>query len=78
MYGVKELIPSLNPFVIGTSGHIDHGKSTLVKALTGVNTDKTHDQPARIVRHPLYHFSQYQAQAPRLNLDKDIHGCQYP
>ena len=27
-------------FVIGTSGHIDHGKTTLVKALTGVDTDR--------------------------------------
>ena len=26
--------------VIGLSGHIDHGKTALVKALTGVNTDR--------------------------------------
>ena len=25
--------------VIGTAGHIDHGKTSLVKALTGTNTD---------------------------------------
>ena len=25
--------------VIGTAGHIDHGKTTLVEALTGTNTD---------------------------------------
>ena len=25
--------------VIGTAGHIDHGKTALVKALTGTNTD---------------------------------------
>lgn len=31
---------SSRPFVIGTSGHIDHGKTTLVKALTGVDTDR--------------------------------------
>ncbi len=24
-------------FVIGTAGHVDHGKSTLVQALTGIN-----------------------------------------
>ncbi|SVB68228.1 uncharacterized protein METZ01_LOCUS221082, partial [marine metagenome] len=23
-------------YVIGTSGHVDHGKSTLVEALTGI------------------------------------------
>ena len=25
--------------VIGTAGHIDHGKTSIVKALTGKNTD---------------------------------------
>src|SRR5262245_17191798 len=27
-------------FVIGTAGHIDHGKTALVRALTGVDTDR--------------------------------------
>lgn len=26
--------------IIGTAGHIDHGKTTLVRALTGTNTDR--------------------------------------
>ena len=26
--------------IIGTAGHIDHGKTTLIKALTGRNTDQ--------------------------------------
>ncbi len=26
--------------IIGTAGHIDHGKTTLVRALTGVETDR--------------------------------------
>lgn len=25
--------------IVGTAGHIDHGKTTLIKALTGRNTD---------------------------------------
>ena len=29
--------------VIGTAGHIDHGKTALVKALTGTNTDQLAD-----------------------------------
>ena len=29
----------MRQFVIGTAGHIDHGKTALVKALTGINTD---------------------------------------
>ena len=47
MSGFKELIPSSNPFVIGTSGHIDHGKTTLVKALTGVDTDRFAEEKIR-------------------------------
>ncbi len=26
--------------VIGTAGHVDHGKTLLVKALTGTDTDR--------------------------------------
>ena len=34
-------------FVIGTAGHIDHGKTTLVKALTGVDTDRWEEEKRR-------------------------------
>ena len=33
--------------IIGTSGHIDHGKTALVKALTGVDTDRLKEEKAR-------------------------------
>lgn len=33
--------------IIGTAGHIDHGKSTLVRALTGVDTDRLKEEKAR-------------------------------
>jgi selenocysteine-specific elongation factor len=33
--------------VIGTAGHIDHGKTSLVKALTGVDTDRLAEEKAR-------------------------------
>ena len=33
--------------VIGTAGHIDHGKTSLVKALTGTDTDKLVDEKNR-------------------------------
>ena len=33
--------------VIGLSGHIDHGKTALVKALTGVNTDSLTEEQKR-------------------------------
>ncbi|MDP6348354.1 MAG: selenocysteine-specific translation elongation factor [Chloroflexota bacterium] len=34
-------------FTIGTSGHIDHGKSALVEALTGVNPDRLPEERQR-------------------------------
>ncbi len=34
-------------YVIGTAGHIDHGKTALVKALTGVDTDRLPEEKAR-------------------------------
>ncbi|WP_019937654.1 selenocysteine-specific translation elongation factor [Bordetella sp. FB-8] len=33
--------------IIGTAGHIDHGKTTLVRALTGVDTDRLKQEKAR-------------------------------
>jgi len=33
--------------IVGTAGHIDHGKTTLIKALTGVNTDRLKEEQAR-------------------------------
>jgi len=33
--------------VIGTAGHIDHGKTTLVKALTGTDTDRLREEQER-------------------------------
>ena len=34
-------------FIIGTAGHIDHGKTTLVKAMTGMNTDRLKEEKQR-------------------------------
>jgi selenocysteine-specific elongation factor len=33
--------------IVGTAGHIDHGKTALVKALTGVETDRLKEEKAR-------------------------------
>ena len=33
--------------ILGTAGHIDHGKTTLVKALTGTDTDRLPEEKAR-------------------------------
>ena len=37
----------MQQIVIGTAGHIDHGKTALVKALTGTNTDQLAQEKAR-------------------------------
>lgn len=41
---VSDPIPS---FVLGTAGHIDHGKTALVRALTGQDTDRLPEEKAR-------------------------------
>ena len=33
--------------VIGTAGHVDHGKSTLVRALSGIDPDRLKEEKAR-------------------------------
>jgi selenocysteine-specific elongation factor len=33
--------------ILGTAGHIDHGKTALVKSLTGVDTDRLQEEKAR-------------------------------
>lgn len=37
----------MKQLVLGTAGHIDHGKTTLVKALTGIETDRLKEEKAR-------------------------------
>ncbi|MCA9936449.1 MAG: GTP-binding protein, partial [Anaerolineales bacterium] len=34
-------------FVIGTAGHVDHGKSTLIEALTGIDPDRLAEEKER-------------------------------
>lgn len=40
-------VPHPFPRVIGTAGHIDHGKTALVRALTGVDTDRLPEEKQR-------------------------------
>ncbi len=35
------------PLVLGTAGHIDHGKTALIKAMTGVDTDRLKEEKER-------------------------------
>ena len=41
------MICSVKHLVVGTAGHIDHGKSTLVEALTGIDPDRLQEEKAR-------------------------------
>lgn len=34
-------------FIIGTAGHIDHGKTTIIKRLTGIETDRWEEEKKR-------------------------------
>jgi selenocysteine-specific elongation factor len=38
---------SIHPVVVGTAGHIDHGKSSLVRALTGIDPDRLKEEKER-------------------------------
>lgn len=39
--------PARRDFILGTAGHIDHGKTTLIKALTGTDTDRLPEEKQR-------------------------------
>jgi len=41
------LDPADHKIVLGTAGHIDHGKTALIRALTGVETDRLAEEQAR-------------------------------
>lgn len=37
----------MNHIIIGTAGHVDHGKTSLIKSLTGINTDRLQEEKQR-------------------------------
>src|SRR5215475_4986931 len=45
---IRETIPPMpRDLILGTAGHIDHGKTSLVKALTGIDCDRLPEEKAR-------------------------------
>ncbi len=40
-------VPVARHFILGTAGHVDHGKTELVRALTGHNTDRLKEEKER-------------------------------
>src|SRR5918911_1956998 len=55
----------MKSIVVGTAGHIDHGKSTLVKALTGIDPDRLKEEKERGITIDIGFAN--------LELEKDIH-----
>ncbi len=49
--------------VIGTAGHIDHGKTTLVRALTGIDADRLPEEKRRGITIDLG-FASFETKAP--------------
>ena len=43
----REQLNHCIPLIVGTAGHIDHGKTSLVKALTGIDADRLKEEKAR-------------------------------
>lgn len=43
----KPVLESERMYVIGTAGHVDHGKSALVQALTGIDPDRLREEKER-------------------------------
>src|SRR6202142_3091362 len=37
----------MKSIIVGTAGHIDHGKTALVKALTGIDADRLEEEKSR-------------------------------
>ena len=60
-------IPARSQFVIGLAGHIDHGKSALVQALTGGKTDRLPEERRRGITIELG-FSHFDAEDIRFAL----------
>ena len=64
---------SQNRLVLGTAGHIDHGKTALVLALTGVDTDRLPEEKSRGITIDLGFAPLELADGVRLSVD-DVPG----
>src|SRR5438874_10353968 len=58
-------------FILATAGHVDHGKSALVKALTGIDPDRLPEEKARQITIELG-FAHLQLSAPASTLNPQL------
>jgi selenocysteine-specific elongation factor len=61
----------LKHFILATAGHVDHGKSALVKALTGVDPDRLPEEKARGITIELG-FAQLELRTPDASMNIGI------
>ena len=64
-------------FILATAGHVDHGKSALVKALTGTNPDRLPEEKARGITIDLG-FAHLELSAPPSSLNNCRSGSEQP
>src|ERR1700760_2873705 len=57
------MTPPVKSLVIGTAGHIDHGKTALVRALTGIDADRLPEEKRRGITIDLG-FASFDAASP--------------
>src|SRR5436853_3581761 len=58
-------------FIVATAGHVDHGKSALVEALTGIDPDRLPEEKARQITIELG-FAHLQLSAPASTLNPQL------
>jgi selenocysteine-specific elongation factor len=61
----------LKHFILATAGHVDHGKSALVKALTGIDPDRLPEEKARGITIELG-FAQLEFKTPEASMNIGI------
>jgi len=61
------------PIIVGTAGHIDHGKTVLIRALTGVDTDRLPEEKKRGISIDLG-FASFRLPSGRLAGVVDVPG----
>ena len=57
--------------VVGTAGHIDHGKSALVQSLTGTDPDRLKEEKARGITIDLDRDGRIRLDPARHEIDRD-------
>ena len=70
---MSESAASIRNVIVGTAGHIDHGKSSLVRALTGIDPDRLREEKERGMTIDLG-FARYRGAGERLVGIIDVPG----